>query len=137
MKILFDTNVYVSRALTGGGAEETIEAVLRARWRVFVSAFLLAEVERVMIEKLGRSTRFARRVRRRIERECRTTRVGSSRHRVSRDVNDDPTLIAAITASVDYLVTNDDDLLCMDPYEGVRIVSLQSFRRVLRENGLI
>ena len=47
MKILFDTNVYVSEALVGGLAEEIIQAVVAARWRVFASDYLLDETARV------------------------------------------------------------------------------------------
>ena len=59
MKILFDTNVYVSEALVAGLAEAIIAATLQARWRVFASAYLLDELEHVLRDKLGFSTRMA------------------------------------------------------------------------------
>lgn len=59
MKILFDTNVYVSEALLGKTASRIIDATQRADWRIFVSTYLLDEVERVIADKLGFSRRLA------------------------------------------------------------------------------
>ncbi len=137
MKIFFDTNVYVGRALTGGPGHDAIRAALRGRWRVFITDYLLEEVERVLIDKLGRSARTARLVRKQIADDSRLIRTGTSRHRVPRDAKDDAILAAAVSIGVDYLVTNDKDLLDFDPYEGVRIISLKAFLVVLRNHGML
>ena len=54
MKVFFDTNVYVAEALLGhGGTARLIEATGRAGWRMFVSAYVLDETARVIVDKLG------------------------------------------------------------------------------------
>jgi putative PIN family toxin of toxin-antitoxin system len=137
MKVLFDTNVYVSEALVGGLAESLIEAVLAARWKVFTASYVLDEIERVLHDKLNFSARVAAAARQRARRRCELAVTPSSRHTVASDLNDSPILRTAVGASVDYLVTNDRHLLRMHPYEGIQIVSMHDFAEVLRAQGLL
>ena len=53
------------------------------------------------------------------------------------DPDDNPVLQAALSASVDYLVTNDTDLLSLSPYEGLRILSMSEYFKLLQEHGLL
>lgn len=53
---------------------------------------------------------------------------------VSRDPKDDKFLATAAAAQADFLVTEDNDLLVLDPYEGCRIVTAGSFLATL-EHG--
>lgn len=50
MKVFFDTNVYVAEALLGTTAQELVAAFEKAGWRVYVSTYLLDELERVLVE---------------------------------------------------------------------------------------
>ena len=136
MKIFFDTNVYIAEALLGEAAEEMVAATERASWRMYVSAHLLDELERVT-EELGFSPRLASLTRRRIVRRANVVEPGASRHDVPNDAKDTPILRAALDAGVDYLVTNDRHLLDLDPYEGIRIVSMAEYYGILVSEGLI
>src|SRR5207302_626031 len=99
------------------------EATQRGGWRIYASNYLLDEVERVIHEHLGFSRRFASLTRQRALLRCRVVEPGASRHEVPQDPKDSLILRAALEASADYLVTNDQHLLALHPYEGVRIVS--------------
>jgi predicted nucleic acid-binding protein len=112
-----------------------IEATQRASWRTFASLSLLDELERVLTLKLGFSRRLAVLSRGRIVR--RATMVGptASRHAVPGDPADNPILQAALAAGADYLVTNDSHLLALDPYEGLHIVSIDNYYRLLCNEG--
>ncbi len=85
MKVFFDTNVYVAEALLGEAAEEMLAATERAGWRVFASAYLLDELERVLTERLGFSRRLAVLSRQRTMRRARLVEPGASRHEVPQD----------------------------------------------------
>jgi putative PIN family toxin of toxin-antitoxin system len=137
MKIFFDTNVYVSEALLGEFASDLIAAVKKAGWRVYASQYLLGECERVVQEKLGFSKRFAVLTRQRIMRRTTLVEPGESRHIVPSNTNDGPILRAALESGVDYLVTNDAHLLALHPYEGLRIVSMKTFRQLMVDEGLL
>ncbi len=136
MKIFLDTNVYVAEALLGATAQRMIQATVAASWRIYVSSYVAAETQRVIGEKLGYPRRFAFLTRLRILRRAVVVEPATSRHVVPGDSADDPILAAAVAAGVHYLVTNDKDLLQMDPYEGMRIITMHDYRRLLEEEGL-
>lgn len=54
---------------------------------------------------------------------------------IVRDPKDDMVIATALTAQVSYLVTRDDDLLSLNPYEGITILSPEAFMGLLRERG--
>lgn len=137
MKVLFDTNIYISEALVGGLAEVVIGATLGARWRVFVSPYILDEIERVLRDKLNLGARIAATARQRVRRRCEPADAPPSRHEVPADPNDSPILRSAIDAGADYLVTDDRHLLAMHPYEGIRILSMRDFAALLRAEGIL
>lgn len=62
---------------------------------------------------------------------------GVSRHTVAEDVNDTPILRAALEAGADYLVTNDRHLLDLNPYEGLRIISMTDYHALLVDAGML
>ena len=137
MKVFFDTNVYVAEALVGQAAERLIDATLRARWRLYTSDYVADELERVLIEALDCSKRFAVLSRKRLLRRATVAETGTSRHSVPDDPHDSPILQAALAASVDFLVTNDSHLLTLTPYEGLRIVSMTEYFQLLADQGLL
>jgi len=137
MKIFFDTNVYVAEALLGEAAEEILAATERASWRIFISTNVLDEIERVLTEQLECTPRFAALNRRRIVRRANLAEPGKSKHSVPGDGKDTPVLCAALEAGVDFLVTNDRHLLALDPYEGLRIVSMATYYQMLMTDGFI
>jgi predicted nucleic acid-binding protein len=75
--------------------------------------------------------------RQRTLRRSRLIEPGASRHVVPQDMNDSPILRAALAAGVDYLATNDRHLLALHPYEGLQIISMADYRRLLAAEGLI
>lgn len=137
MKIFFDTNVYVAEALLGAGAERMLRATVDASWRIFISPEVLDEIERVMTERLECTLRFSVLTAKRAVRRATLLEAPLSRHAVPDDPADSPILRAALAASVDYLVTNDTDLLPLSPYEGLAIISMSEYHRILENRGLL
>jgi len=137
MKVFFDTCVYAAEALLGAAAEEMLAATQRASWRIAASVYLLDELDRVLVEKLGFSPRLSHAARRRVARRASLIEPPASRHTVSDDPADGPILQAAIAAGADYLVTNDRHLLMLNPYDGLRIISMADYYRLLQDEGLL
>jgi putative PIN family toxin of toxin-antitoxin system len=136
VKVFFDTNVWVAEALLGRGAERMIGATAGARWHIYASRHVLDELQRVMI-RLGFARRIATVSRGRISRRATLVAPASSRHAVRGDPQDSPILRAALACGADYLVTNDAHLLELHRYEGLEIVSMEQYLRILREQGLL
>jgi putative PIN family toxin of toxin-antitoxin system len=137
MKVFFDTNVYVAEGLLGGAAIELVEVTVRLRWRILSSLYVLEETERVLVEKLGFSRRLGVLTRERVRRRAQLTPNAASRHQVPSDPADNPILAIAIAAGSDFLVTNDAHLLALDPYLGLRIISMTDYYQLLVDQGHI
>ena len=136
MKIFFDTNVYVAEAILGKAAREIVEATRRGRWRIYTSRYVVDETAHVIVDDFGFSGRLAALTERRILRRS-TLVEGQSRARVPEDPKDSPILQAALLCGADYLVSNDKHLLTLDPFESLRIISMNAYRQLLNERGLI
>ena len=54
---------------------------------------------------------------------------------VMRDPKDDMVIATALQAHVSYIVTRDDDLLSLSSYEGMTMITPESFMGLLRERG--
>jgi predicted nucleic acid-binding protein len=113
-----------------------INATAGARWRIYCSTHVVDEVRRV-IRRLGFPQRLASLSQDRIRRRSILVKPPSSRHAVPRDPQDSPILRAALACGADYLVTNDQHLLELDPYEGLAIVSMDRYLEIIRERGLL
>jgi putative PIN family toxin of toxin-antitoxin system len=135
VKVLFDTNVHVSDAIYGGHATRAITATVMARWKIFVCPTILSELDRVIRTKFNRSHSFANATVQTLRDVSEVADEPVSHHRVPGDADDSPILRAALAASVDYLVTGDAKLLAVSPIEGVRIVTLAEYLRVLQNHG--
>jgi predicted nucleic acid-binding protein len=61
----------------------------------------------------------------------------ASRHNVPHYVADTPILRADLAAGADYLVTNDRHLHDLNPYEGLRIVSMAKYHQILVNEGVL
>lgn len=136
MKVVFDTNVYVAAALGGETATRIFESTIKASWRVFVSEHILDELSKVMLHDLGLPARLTALAIMRARRCARLVEPIPSRHVVAKDAADSAILRTALRSGADYLVTNDRHLLALDPYEGLRIVSMATYRELLERAGL-
>src|SRR6266478_934186 len=136
MKVFFDTCVYAAEALLGETAELLIERTLRASWRIRASPYILEELERVLIQKLGFSHHLAILTCQRVTRRATMMQPRLSRYEVPGDPQDNPILNSALASRADYLVTNDSHLLALNPFQGLRIVSMTEYYNILVAEGL-
>jgi uncharacterized protein len=124
-RIASDTNVLIS------GLFSTTSTPAKAVEKAVTKAQLIATIEtlRELIEKLH-SPKFDRYVRRE-RRDALLERVASlveiidvlQSIRASRDPKDDKFLEAAVNGRADVIVTGDKDLLDLDPFRGIAIVT--------------
>ena len=137
MKVFFDTNVYVAEALLGDAAVRMLDATVQAKWRIYLSRQILDEIGQVLVHQLGFTRRLASLTQARVARRAILTEPGALSHNVPDDPKDSPILQAAMTAGVDYLVTNDQHLLSLHPYHGLQILSMTQFHELLVSQGLL
>lgn len=127
MRVVFDTNIYVS-ALTfsGGRGEEALRVAIEGRFELLISAAILVELARVLRSKFQWEED-------RITDACRL--IGTIAKRVRpknkisllKDETDNRILECACEGGADLIVTGDRHLLDIGRYSGAAILSLSNF----------
>jgi putative PIN family toxin of toxin-antitoxin system len=111
-----------------GFRHRLVDEARRRRVRFLVSPYILDELQRTLVEDLGRSTRFGNLARRAVLRVAKLVELPSfvPRH-VPGDPNDDPIVQTALTAKADYLVTEDTEVLKLDKIRGTEVITASQF----------
>lgn len=140
LRVVIDTDVLISGLLSDRGpAREIVDRWLAGEFALLASEQMLSECERILEhlslkEGLGLTINpkddliaMLKDQAQRVE----TTLPALTR--VVRNPFDEAVLMSAITGHADYLVTEEDDLLALKQYEGVRIVAPERFIQSLGE----
>ena len=124
MRVVFDTNIYVSAfGIPGGRAEEAYLGALRGRFELFTSVPILTETATVLQSKFDWAEEKTRELVQAISRVAIVVRT-TSRLRVVEDEPDNRILECAIHAHADFIVTGDRHLLTLKDYKGVQVIRL-------------
>ena len=129
MRVVADTNVWVSRLLlSGSAAARALDKALGSS-EVMVSELLVAELANVLSRRkfdryvsVQDREEFLRRVL-----QVATVAPVLSEVEVCRDPDDNHVLALALDTESDYILTGDRDLLVLNPWRGVTIVSPRTF----------
>ena len=139
LRVVFDTNAVVSAALFTDSVPGQALAVASRVGTVLMSRALSDELGAVLLRP--RFDRYATRERR--EEFLRNVMLHAEPVEVTepvracRDPEDDKILELAINGNADYIVTGDDDLLAMNPFRRVAIVSPAEFLAVVGSDAEI
>ena len=128
MILVFDTSVWISAFHYERRQSPPILALERARNRHVMGTCdeIEDEVCRILTEKFDWQPAAVRyRLDFFLARSVRVTLSGNIH--VCRDPNDDVVLECAVVSGAQAIVTGDKDLLVLDPYDGIRIVTPAEF----------
>lgn len=125
MRVVCHTNIFVS-ALGFGGKPRQILELVGKDFVLVVSEPLLRELRRILTSKFGWTDERAVPV---IRELTHTAELVAAAIHISecRDPDDDRILEAAIAGKADYIVSGDADLLSMNTFRGVEILSVADF----------
>lgn len=133
MKVVLDTNVFVSGVFFGGTPGLVLEAWRDGKAEVVLSREIVEEYVRVGEELADRFP--AVDLRPALELLAVSATLVPSPplpEPVSRDADDDKFLACALAAGADYVVSGDRDLLDVSSHKGVFVVSPRNFVDLLR-----
>jgi len=131
VRVVFDTNIYVSAfAIPGGQAEDAYLGAIRGRFELFTSVPILTETATVLQNKFEWSEDKARTLVQAISHVA-TVVTGGTRLQVVRDEPDNRILECGVKAQADFIITGDRQLLTLIQYERVKILRLSDFLRLL------
>lgn len=138
MRALLDANVLISAVIRPGGTPGLVVAALleRGAFELVLSPHLVAEVEAALrLRKLRRYLLEPAEALLWLADLAALADLADDTGRaqgVCRDPADDAVLSAAIEGRADVVVTGDDDLLSLEAYEGIAIVTPRTFLELLQ-----
>ena len=129
LRVVFDSNVWIAALVASGTSKEVTQEAIRL-CEVFISDYILAEVDRALAGKIGAAAEERRRTRRWLESVCRVEPdppPNPKKDPTCRDPKDVPILRLALAVHADLLVTGDQDLLALKEVRGIPIVTPAQF----------
>ena len=131
MKVVFDTNIFISAfVIPGGKAEEVYLRVLRGDFDLCSSVAILTETAQKLREKFGWPENQIVRLLQAISKVATVIKTRPHLH-VLADEPDNRILECAVEAAADFIVTGDKHLLSLKNFQGIRIITLSNFLEIL------
>lgn len=127
LKVVFDTNVYISSYVAPNSkSEEIFFLAKRGKFKLFVSPAIGMEVANKLRKKIGTSEDEVQRVIRQIGKVAEVIKP-QIKLKVLNDEPDNRILECAVAAEANIIITGDKHLLKLKNYEGIGIASVASF----------
>jgi putative PIN family toxin of toxin-antitoxin system len=128
MRILYDTNVLV-KILSRREAILLFKAQILEKQLVHItSSHILSEVEAVLFEKMNLTRQKSKVAARLLARQS-TVVEPKNIEKICRDPFDDYVVAAAVAGNVEYIITEDKDLLVLKQHKSVKIVTYAHFEQ--------
>ena len=129
MTVVLDSNVLFSALISNGLCSDIFRATVKLR-ALASSAPLLEEFEGIIARKLT-PTPHSKLFLAGLRKHTRLFDPSPLPQPVCRDPDDDVVLATALAARADIIVTGDDDLLVLEKFQGIRILSPRQFLELL------
>jgi uncharacterized protein len=127
LKVVFDTNIFVSALVfPGGRAEVALQRIIDEKDPLFISKPILNELLRILARKFARDAEELAHVAVFIS-ELSTIVTPRHRSRVLKDGPDNRILECAVAAHADFVVSGDRALVKLREYRDVSILSLSDY----------
>ena len=126
-RVVLDTNVFVSALLGKGSPAHLYESFIKGRFWLIISHPVLSEVAEVLTRpRLGIDPADIKTAFRLLRHQALIVHPRKT-IKACRDPKDNMVLECAVAGNADFIVTGDRDLLVLDPFRGVRIISPAAF----------
>jgi len=127
MRVVFDTNIFISAFMfPGGRAEAALSKAIEGEVQLIISKPLIHEVIDVLSRKFSRDAEELARVAVYLSELGKVVQPKRTL-RVLRDEPDNRILECAATGHADVIVTGDQAMLALGKYRTVRIITLKDF----------
>jgi len=133
VKVVFDTNIYISAfVIPGGNAEKAYLHAVDGNFELCTSIAILTELARKLDEKFGWEKEKIEQLIRSISNIANTFKT-SPRLKVLSDDPDNRILECALDATAEFIVTGDKHLLNLTRYQDIEIIKLSAFLAMLHQ----
>ena len=134
MKIVIDSNIFISSFFWGGNPSEVFERVINGFDELFITNEIINEIISVMIG--NKFTVNNNEVDDYIEIIKKYSKNVDSKNEtiiLSRDQDDNKILQCAYDGNVDYIITGDKDLLVLSEFESIKILNPSDYLKMIRK----
>jgi putative PIN family toxin of toxin-antitoxin system len=127
MKVVFDTNIFISAlVIPGGQAERAIRRITEGTDTLLISKPIIGEILSVLSRKFGRDSEALSRVAVFLS-DLATIVNPAKRIHVLEDEADNRVIECAVGGRADAIVTGDKEMLDLKEYLRIRIISLKEY----------
>ena len=132
MKVVLDSNIFVSSFFWKGNPRKVFDRVTNGVDELFITDEILDEITRVMSrKKFNLNINEIKDYVNVIESYSIKLICKSKLKKISRDIDDDKILQCGLEGNVDFIITGDDDLLVLKNYENIKIVTPKEYLNLL------
>ena len=135
MKIVLDTNVYISAAILGRVCEEIIQICRFSDLGVFISKDIINEIKNKLSHKFLWQDDQINVFLESIMEFCEIVQVDEKISHIKDDPDDDRILECAVSADCDYIISGDKHLLKLRSYKEIKILNPADFLLILRDES--
>jgi putative PIN family toxin of toxin-antitoxin system len=132
MRVVADTNIFISALLFGGLPGKFLDLVLRRRFTLVTSKALLDELDEKLRGKFALSESDALAIRVKLEGNANLVEPDFELNAVPADPDDNRVLECAVAGHADWIVSGDRHLLGMGSYGGIAIATVRQFVEITR-----
>ena len=125
--VVIYTNVWISGLVFGGNPEKVIRHFVDGRLFVVTAEELLSELRRKISQQFPLFVPNQALLEASIREEAILVQLGAVDVAVSRDIDDNKFIEAAIIGNADYIVSGDKDLLVLKHYKKIKIIKPAEF----------
>lgn len=130
-RIVLDTNVWLSGLLFGGQPERVLRLFADNSVVVVISEELLSELRRIVAHKFSLYAPQLDLLEASIRESAELVKLGSHTINVSRDPDDNKVIETAIIGECSYIVSGDKDLLVLEKYQELKIMTPAEFMQIM------
>ena len=132
MKVVLDSNIFVSSFFWKGNPRNVFDRVTNGQDELFITDEILEEITTVLSrEKFNLSVKEVEDYVNIIESYSIKIICKNDAEDISRDKDDNKILQCGIEGNVDFIVTGDDDLLILEKYMNIKIVKPKEYLDIL------
>lgn len=123
MRIVIDSNVWVSALVFGGNPRKVFEKTVQNGYTLVISQEILSETRRILHSKFPDFIDDFEVLVVALDSRIEYLKLGIYRVDASRDKDDNKVIETALVGNAQFIVSGDKDLLVLEEYEKIKIVT--------------
>ena len=134
MKLVLDSNIFISAFYWGGRPQKVLDRIVLGLDELYITNEILDEIAEVMARpNFKTELRTIDVFIKGIEKIGKKIFISGEIKGICRDKDDDAVIECGLLSSADYLITGDNDLLVLEKYQGIKILSANEYLRIFQQ----